>query len=117
MKNIKLFIDDERFPEFINQKSEDFIIIRNYNDTIKFLKSLETIPEFISFDHDLGLDNNWKIWKTGMDIVKWIVEHDIKNNWKYITNNFQFSVHSQNPVWWKNISDYLNSYLKFKSKK
>ena len=115
MKNIKLFIDDERYPEFIGENKNNFIIKRTYNDTISFLENLKKSPIFISFDHDLGIDiKTWKIWKTWMDIAKWLVEYDLKNNWNYIHKNFTFQVHSQNPIWKENIEWYLNNYLQFK---
>jgi len=115
MKTIKnLFIDDERYPSFIWEENKNFIITRNYNETIKYLKSLNTSPIFISFDHDLWIMDNWHIWKTGYDIAKWLVEYDIQKKWEYIPNNFKFHVHSMNPIWWQNIKDYLNNYLKLK---
>jgi len=115
MKEINLFIDDERFPTFIWEENKNFIIKRNYNETIEYLKSLNKSPIFISFDHDLWVMENWEIGKTGYDIVKWLVEYDIKNNWKYIPNNFRFNIHSMNPIGWKNIKDYINNYLKLKN--
>lgn len=106
----KLFIDDERFP-----KDEDFIITRSFKETIEYLKK-NWCPVFITFDHDLGLNKDWKELNW-YDIVKWIVEKDLKSNWKFIPTNFSFSVHSMNPVGRKNIEDYFNNYLKFKKEK
>ncbi len=35
------------------------------------------IHEFISFDHDLGVDEHGRLLKTGHDLAKWLVENDL----------------------------------------
>jgi hypothetical protein len=103
-----LYIDDLRTPV-----SDYDYITRSYDETIELIKN-KGAPMFISFDHDLGEKNN-KILKTGMDIAKWIVDSDLKNDIS-LPNEFHFKVHSQNPVGKKNIESLLVSYLRHKLK-
>ena len=115
-----MFIDDERNPEdatwahwYQNYKSGliDFVVVRNKAQVIQSIFDHGKIgPNFISFDHDLGKDE-----QTGYDIAKWIVEMDM-DGVIIIPNPFVFYVHSQNPVGKKNIQNYLDNYMKFMEK-
>jgi len=99
----RLFLDDERYP---THKS-NWIIVRTVEDAKR--EVLQNGPfEFISFDHDLGED------LTGYDFVKWLCEYDHDNNFKIIPKNFEYRVHSMNPIGKKNIENYLQSYMKFR---
>ena len=65
------------------------------------------MPEFISFDNDLGLNKNGDIAKDGYDCAKWLVyksELDIKQ--------IKFNVHSANPIAKMQIQSLLNNYIK-----
>jgi len=62
-------------------------------------------PNYISFDYDLG-----KNAPTGYDFAKWLIEEHVSKNIR-IPANFDFNVHSANPVNAKNISEYLKQYL------
>jgi hypothetical protein len=95
-----MFIDDERFPI-----ESDWVIVRSVDDAIQVI-SERGIPNFISFDHDLG-DHA----KTGYDLAKHLVEIDMDEIHK-IPDGFSFYVHSQNPTGKKNIESYLDNYLK-----
>lgn len=57
----KLFFDDIRTPEMVYDTTEatDFIVVTNYVDFVQYIKQ-NGLPEFISFDNDLGLDENEK---------------------------------------------------------
>jgi hypothetical protein len=66
------------------------------------------MPLSISFDHDLG-DNV----PTGKDLANWLVEQDMQGIIKFPTN-FEFHVHSANPVGRQNIEGLLNCYFNFK---
>ena len=73
------------------------------------------MPNFISFDHDLGKNE-----PTGYDIAKWLVEVDMGRNKKILDRaafhpDFDFYVHSKNPVGKANIEAYLNNYFKMKA--
>jgi len=99
----KLFIDDLRMPTYIHENNNDWDIVTNYYDAVKYIKE-NGIPNIISFDHDLGEG------KTAYDFVKWLVfEYD---NGKRFPNDFNFMIHSANPVGAENIRCLLNNYLK-----
>lgn len=97
----KLFIDDERYP---SGDLDDWCIVRNYEEAVEYLRE-NGCPKFISFDHDLGIGKN------GHDVAKWIVEADLDSS-GFIPVDFEFYVHSQNPIGGSNINGYLTSYFK-----
>lgn len=96
---MKLYIDDVRITP------KGFERTYTYEESINFIVKYGC-PDLISFDHDLGEE------KSGLDIVKWLVEYDMNNN--IIHSDFSFICHSGNPVGKKNIENFLNNYLKFK---
>lgn len=99
-----MYIDDLRTP------IEEFdVIVRSYDEAIAIFKRYG-VCEYISFDHDLGVDKNNKPLKSGFDIAKWLIKHD-KNHTYKIPSNFTYKVHSQNPIGKKNIILLLDSYL------
>lgn len=51
------------------------------------------IPDFISFDHDFGVDENNNLLPTGYDFAKWLVEQDMNLDYTF-PHNFSFYVHS-----------------------
>ena len=97
---MRLYIDDIRNP-----KGEFDYIARNSEDAIEFMIR-NRCPEFISFDHDLGEND------TSMNIVKWMIEMDLDTDGDFIPDDFDFYVHSANPVGKANIEGYLKAYLK-----
>lgn len=99
-----LFLDDERMPPEKKQKGK-WLIVRNFDDA-KSAVLKRGFPSFISFDHDLGTG------ATGYDFAKWLVEYDMDTN--TMPEDFEFYVHSQNPIGAANIRNYLNSYIKIK---
>ena len=105
-----LFIDDERFPPSKSQKGE-WVIARNMNE-VKNIVNERGFPNFISFDHDLGEEDGIPL-PTGYDVAKWLVDYDIDHG--SMPADFDFYVHSQNPIGAKNIQNYLDSYLKIKN--
>ena len=100
-RKYKLFIDDEREPAKIKFDH----IARDYKETMKIFDK-NGCPAYISFDHDLGSNS-----KTGFDIVKDMVERDLDKNGRWIPKNFDYYVHSANPVGKKNIEGLLDNYL------
>ena len=102
---MKLYLDDVR-----DLPDESFLLARSYEEAVLFVKE-NGIPPFISFDHDLGVDENEKLLPTGFDFTKWLVEMDMDNIYKF-PENFSVNVHSANPVGKANIEGYLNNYLK-----
>lgn len=110
-KSKKLYLDDLR------DVPEDFeCFVRSYKHGVEFVKRYG-IPHFISFDHDLGEDENGNLLPTGYDFAKWLVETDMDNMYGGFPENFSFNVHSANPVGKENIESYLNNYLKYKRDK
>lgn len=104
---MKMFLDDIRIP-----KNSYDITVRSYDEAIRFIE-INGIPNFISFDHDLGCDNKGEILKNGYDFAKWLVRMDIENKYKF-PKDFKFNVHSANPIGRNNIEAILNNYLQFK---
>jgi len=101
MKQIRMYIDDIREP-----KGEFDIIVRTSNEAIDWMFANEASPNFISFDHDLGGDD------TAMKVVKFMVSADLDLGGEFIPEDFEFNVHSANPVGAANIEGYLNAYLR-----
>lgn len=90
----KLYLDDLRpIPN-------NFIGVRDYDGFVKFITE-QSLPNFISFDHDLGEG------KTGYDCAKFLVEFCLDKNLKLP----KFFVHSQNPVGKENIEKLLENFL------
>ena len=95
----KLFIDDERYPV-----DDSFVIVRSSKQAIDHVKD-HGFPSFISFDHDLGgID-------TSIVFIRFLVDKLIDNELS-IPDDFDFYVHSQNPVGKKNIENWMVSILK-----
>ena len=107
-ESMKMYLDDLRTPI-----DEYDFVVRSYIEAIEIIR-INGMPNFISFDHDLGEDENGNLLKTGYDLAKWIVESDLDNTYK-LPSNFKYKVHSQNPVGKKNIIALLDGYLKFKN--
>lgn len=105
----KLFLDDIRTPEMVYDKNlaKDFIVVRNYADFVKCIEQ-NGLPKFISFDNDLGLDENGKIARDGYAAAKWLVYES-----GFDLRDLEFKVHSANPVAAEQIRGLLNNYIKF----
>lgn len=102
-----LFLDDERNPEhvtWINIGAGPWVIVREQHQFEKTILELG-IPETISFDNDLGINNG-----EGRYCARWLVEAvlDGKLTWK----PFTFHVHSMNNVAADAIKGLLNPFLK-----
>ena len=97
----KLFIDDERMPP---GNEEEWWICRSSCEAMQQVLQ-HGVPEFISFDHDLGGDD------TAMEFVKWLIEQDLDRP-GFIPTTFSFDIHSQNPIGASNLRHILSSYLK-----
>ncbi|MCR6641636.1 MAG: hypothetical protein NVV82_22260 [Sporocytophaga sp.] len=105
----KLFLDDIRTVDMIYDKSvvSEFDVVRSYKDFVNYIQS-NGLPDFISFDNDLGLDENGEVAFDGYAAVKWLVyESGID------LRSLKFNVHSANPVAAKQIDGLLRNYIKF----
>ena len=118
MKKWNLFLDDIRdlsFDKFKNSNwhhNKDWIIARSFDEAVILIKKYQCLPETISFDHDLGENDDGKELPNGYDFAKILVEFDMNDQYKF-SKNFEYKVHSDNPVGSVNISSYLDNYLKY----
>lgn len=104
----KLFLDDVRTIEMVYDKSmeSEFDVVRTYDEFVSYIKD-NGLPNFISFDNDLGLGADGKVAADGLAAAKWLVYdsgHDLRN--------LEFKVHSANPVAAEQIRGLLNNYIK-----
>lgn len=104
----KLFLDDLRTIEMVYDKSmeTEFDIVRTYQDFVHYIK-MNGLPEFISFDNDLGLDKNGEVALDGYAAAKWLVYESGLD-----LRKMEFKVHSANPVAAEQIRGLLNNYIK-----
>lgn len=103
MTRYSLFLDDERFPPEFCPKGQ-WVTARTTMEACMIVKE-RGMPEFISFDHDLG-----ESIPSGHDFTIWLVESHLDGDLT-IPANFRFYVHSQNPVGKANIEGLLNQFL------
>ena len=101
-----LYLDDIREPK----TNKDWVVVRTYDEALEYIKQ-NGCPDYISFDHDLGENV-----PSGYDVAKWIVNMDIEMNGMLIPENFEFNVHSANPIGKSNIEGILTNYLEFRKK-
>ena len=99
-----LYLDDERFPK---DDSREWVIVRSFSEAVSYVEN-HGMPRYISFDHDLGLA------ESGYDFAKWVVDMDMSDMIQ-LPVDFDYNVHSANPVGSRNITGYLNNYLEFKN--
>ena len=103
---LALYVDDIRNPK---DTTRQWTIARSYTEAVNWLEEFG-VPKYMSFDHDLGDDG------TGYDLANWMVEKDIDMHGRFIPNDFEFNVHSANPVGAENIESKLNNYMEFRKR-
>ena len=84
----------------------EWVIAKSYEEAVTRITELG-FPSFVSFDHDLGdgLD--------GIAVARYLVEMDLD---KFgMPDDFDFEVHSANPVGRANIRGLLTNYIDVKS--
>ena len=96
---MNLYLDDLR------STPENFKRVYDYDEFVNFINK-NGVPEFISFDHDLGEG------KTGFDCAKFLVEFCLDNG----VSDINFQVHSQNPVGKENIEKLLANFNRLKNR-
>ena len=85
-----LFLDDLRMPtdciSYMHHRtpgykiySEEWVIVRNYSDFIFWIRE-NGLPDLISFDHDLGEEDEGH--PSGMECAKWLVNYCMDNQVK-----------------------------------
>ena len=86
MKNnkeyINLYVDDLR------DCPEGFKIARTVEKALEYMNAFNI--NILSLDHDLGIDDNGNLLKSGYDLVKIICENGLRAN--------KISLHTDNPV-------------------
>lgn len=100
----QLFLDDERQPP----SHGGWLVVRNYDKAIEAMKKFGC-PKFMSFDHDLGIDENG-VEMTGKDVANWMINQHLDTG-EFFPDDFDFCVHSQNSVGAENINSILRTYL------
>lgn len=105
----KLFLDDIRTVDMVYGISavNSFDVVRSYDEFVSYIKE-NGLPDYISFDNDLGLDASGEIAKDGYAAVKWLVYES-----GYDLINLAYKVHSANPVAAEQIRGLLGNYIKF----
>lgn len=84
---------------------DEFDTVRNYKDFVSYIQT-NGLPEYISFDNDLGLDEKGEPAPDGYAAAKWLVyESDLD------LANLSFYVHSANPVAAIQIKSLLTNYI------
>ena len=96
---MQLYLDDLR------PTPEGFDRVYSYEEFVAYLER-KGLPNFISFDHDLGED------LSGYDCAKYLVEYCLVH--QLPLPNYQ--VHSQNPVGKENIERLLENFRSFELK-
>jgi hypothetical protein len=105
----KLFLDDLRTIDMVYDASQEkeFDIVRTYEEFVSYVQK-NSLPDFISFDNDLGLDKNGEVALDGYAAAKWLVYESGLD-----LRSLQFKVHSANPVAAEQIKGLLTNYIDF----
>ena len=103
MNNVpySIFLDDLRSIDMVYPYNsnvyenfmEDFHICRTMEDAVKLIEDKGFLPYYISFDNDLGQDQNGNPLKEGIDFAHWIVE-------SILDNNYNLPVKCFLDIWW-----------------
>ena len=102
MARYRMFIDDLRIPD---KDLCEFVIVRSSKEAIDYIKE-HGMPSFISFDHDLGGED------TAMKLVDFIVDGLLDDELK-MEEDFDFKIHSANPIGTANIDAKMRNIIKF----
>lgn len=115
-----IFLDDERNPcevKWTQIPDLPWTVVRTYGNFKALITVKGYLPEFISFDHDLGIEhysnlvknesdyNKYKE-KTGYDCAKWLIDYCAQNELTIP----KYTIHSLNPIGASNIRSLLESY-------
>jgi len=105
---MKLFLDDIRDVEMIYPREmvSEFDVVRSYDAFVEYIQEYG-LPDFISFDNDLGLNDKGKLAPDGYAATKWLVYESGIN-----LKDLEFAVHSANPVAAEQIRGLLENYIK-----
>lgn len=118
MNTYNLILDDCRNEKMCFNATGDrmyldleWIIVKNYDEFVDYITK-NSLPEIISFDHDISdfieVDGE-KVERTGKSCAEWLVNYCLDNNLKLP----EYYVHSSNPGGAENIIKYLDNFKKF----
>jgi len=113
MRNINLFLDDERQPNFVKNKMgkyypENWVVIDNYFDFTKYVDENFEKIKLVSFDHDISsFDKRGKEW-TGKDAADYLIGKCLDTQLPFP----DFFVHTMNTAGRPNIIGAILNYLK-----
>lgn len=108
-----IFLDDYRKPSDVKWQQlpiAEWQIVRNYDEFVSLLNSLETAPEYVAFDHDLA-DAHYRgdfsnpDEKTGLHCARYLKTICAEKGWQLP----RYSCHSLNPVGKSNILKELDN--------
>lgn len=105
-----LFLDDERFPEDIrwvtiadpSAYNAQWEIVRSFEQAACWVSD-NGFPDVVSFDHDLGTG------PSGYDFALWLIDLDLDCGLMPV--DFQYTVHSMNPVGAEKIRCLMDQYI------
>lgn len=104
----RVFLDDIREVEWIygGDLAVEFEVVRSFEEFVDHIQK-NGLPDFISFDNDLGLDENGEVSPDGYAAANWQVYESGLD-----LSNLEFKVHSANPVAAEQIRGFLNNYIR-----
>lgn len=104
----KLFLDDLRAVDMVFDCSEAaaFDVVRTYAEFVAYIEA-NGLPDFISFDNDLGLDEDGEVAPDGYACAKWLVYQSGLD-----LRRLSYHVHSANPVAAEQIRGLLGNYIR-----
>lgn len=73
---MNVYLDDLR------KCPEGYVLAKTYEDAVKLIENNSI--NILSLDHDLGMNSNGDLNKTGYDLVKYICENNVFINTIYI---------------------------------
>lgn len=113
-----IFLDDLRTVDMVYSNPEaivaekNMVICRTMEEAVELIESRGFLPDYISFDNDLGEDANNAPLKEGIDFAHWIVESVLDGKFT-LPEDFTFFVHSANTIAGPEIKILLDNFIKF----
>lgn len=102
-----LFIDDMRVPLY---DFADAVLVKSMFEAEQYIQK-HGVPEAISFDHDLGEDENGRILPSALDLLSSLIEAHLDGHIDLGLVK-RVVVHSSNPPGVKNIIGLWNGFAK-----
>jgi hypothetical protein len=90
---------------------KDFHMCRTMEEAVSLIEEKGMLPYYISFDNDLGQDEQGQPLKEGIDFAHWIVEQVLDGVYE-LPANFEFFVHSANTIAGPEIKILLENFQK-----